>query len=113
MGRQVAIVAYPYMGPSFPSSIQGPARQTIITSYSIQLITRKTNYKKIISTENSAEPRLKYEDPPTKEKQFINLKTVYKRHPHQWEALNLIVLKYHKIFLRPNSYVGGGQSLLY
>ena len=101
------------MRPSFPSSIQGPARQTITTSYSIQLITRKTNSKKTISAENSAEPRLKYEDPPTKEKQFINLKPVYKRHPHQWEALNLKILKHHNIILRPNSYVERGQSLLH
>ena len=38
-------------------------------------------------------------------------KTIYRPHPHQWEALILIVLKYHNIILRPNSYVGGRQNI--
>ena len=44
---------------------------------------------------------------------FCPKKTIYRPHPHQWEALIVIVLKYHNIILRSNNYVGRWQSLLH
>ena len=55
----------------------------------------------LISTENSAEPRLKDEYPPAQRKQFITFISPPKEN-HQPTVLR----HYNKIH-RPNSYVGG------
>ena len=71
-GWHVATVAHPWVGPNFPGSIQGLARLMIFPPSLTKWFTIYNSYLKYkISAENSAEPRLKYEDLPAQTNQFI------------------------------------------
>ena len=71
-GRHVTIAAHPWVGLSFPGSIQGLARLIIFPPSLTQWFTIYSSYLKYkISAKNSAEPRLKYKDLPAQTNQFI------------------------------------------